>query len=41
LFCSFGVTIHEIVLEGTNTMGTICGRSVAETLPKIYFWSSL
>jgi hypothetical protein len=28
------------VLEGINTKGTTCGRSVAETLSKIYFWSS-
>jgi hypothetical protein len=29
------------VLEHTNTKGTTCGRSVTETLPKIYFWSIL
>jgi len=41
LFCSFGEIIHGIVLKRINAKGTICGRSVAETLPKIYFWSIL
>jgi hypothetical protein len=41
LFCSFGEIIHGIGLEHTNAKSTTYCRLVAETLPKIYFWSIL